>query len=92
MKVLVPLVVCGFVLIGFFSVCLSVFLAPSDSYILDNLSRSETTTSTAASTTQIYAIIISETSSTTSELSSDGLDPEEVPEDLPEVVSEYFTF
>lgn len=88
MKVLVPLVVCGFVLIGFFSVCLSVFLAPSQSYILDNLSRSETTTSTAASTTQIYAIIISETSSevTTSELSSDGLVPDVVPEDLPEVV------
>ena len=37
MKILVPLVVCGFVLVGFFAVCLSVFLAPSDSYILDNV-------------------------------------------------------
>ena len=71
MKVLVPLVLCGFILCGFFGVCLAVFLAPSDDYILSSLSGSETMTTTEAGTTQIYAILISETTTevVTSELS-----------------------
>lgn len=79
MKILVPLVVCGFVLVGFFAVCLSVFLAPSESYILDNVVTTTTTentttslTTTEAATNYVYAIIVTETTEAAPELSDPG--------------------
>lgn len=75
MKVLVPLVLCGFILCGFFAVSLAVFLAPSDSYILDQLSDPETITITEAATTQVYAILVVETT----EVQTEGV------QDLPDL-------
>lgn len=59
MKILLPLVVGGLVLVGFVGACLAAVLSPSD-YIMSQLvTTSETTTQ--IQTTQIFAILVTET-------------------------------
>lgn len=77
MKILLPVVVGGLILVGFVGACLAAVLSPSD-YIMSQLvTTSETTTQTQ--TTQIYAIIVSETTiapevTTTSEALSEVIE------------------
>lgn len=68
MKIMLPIVLCGFIISGFFAVCLAVFLAPSDSYIMEQLSPAESTTTSVAATTQVYAILITETTTVTEDV------------------------
>lgn len=70
MKTVVPLSVCFFCVVGFMAACLNAFLSPSG-YIYDQLTTTTTTTtilSTSDATTYVYAILVSETTTTVADV------------------------
>ena len=82
MKTIAPLSVCFFCVVGFMAACLNAFLSPSG-YIYDKLTTLTTTTTTTvttseAATTYVYAILVSESTTTVA-------DVQELP-DLEEVI------
>lgn len=64
MKLFLPVYLCILILVGFFAACVSVFLSPSDNYISDQIFPAESTTTSAAASTQVYAILITDITTT----------------------------
>ena len=71
MKTFAPLCVCLFCVVGFMAACISAFLSPSG-YVYDKLVTTTTTlttvTTSEAATTYVYAILVSETTTTVADV------------------------
>lgn len=69
MKTFAPLCVCLFCVVGFMAACISAFLSPTG-FVYDQLTTTTITTVTTsdAATTFVYAILVSETTTTVADV------------------------
>lgn len=70
MKIFAPLCVCLFCVVGFMAACISAFLSPSG-FVYDKLvttTTTSTTVTTSEATTFVYAILVSETTTTVADV------------------------